>query len=159
MTTYELLSVVAAFLAVGAAGLSGWVAWRQKRLNSQLVEIEEARESDRRERQASAKLVARLVQPPGKNRKEIRVRNEGEAVARNVRLEVAQKISSQDPRDVDGWDRLSEGPSKYPFSLDPGAEEVWWIHTSSHFSSPFDVVLQWDDGTGQDHEYRTALSL
>lgn len=59
-------SVVFDALAVLATGLAAWAGWRAWRVDQRLLDIEEAREADRRTAAAAANVHVHLVQPPGK---------------------------------------------------------------------------------------------
>lgn len=145
-------------LAVLATLLGGWAAWRATKIDRHLLDIEEAREADRRTAAATADVHVQLVEPPGKKRKDLIVQNDGPAAAGHVdvKMKMAEQVEDAFHSPGEG-DLRNEGVPEPPFDLDAGAKQVWWLATSNKFHPPFHIQLTWTDGRGR-QQRRTTVS-
>lgn len=156
LATVSFWSLVVSVVALGA---SIWAHFRATRLKAEsndlqarLVELEEDREADRRQKQQAADLTAYFEKRPGRNgpRTMLVLRNNGDAPAEDVKVEF-------DGEPIDEHGSVHYDEATIP-KIGSGAESPILVSVHSGHNPPFHVRLRWSDGTGEDNSFETTLT-
>lgn len=152
MTAYEAVITVTSFGAFAAA-VFGVVVSRDANQRShdtqkKLLDLEKARENDRIADRGRAEVRARFV--PHGNGRRLQFYNEGQGIARNVRITVSGKPMAED-------NRLADRSGGFE-TIGPGGTAMV-IATSTLQAEPlFQLCITWDDESGRPGIWESDLN-
>ncbi len=158
MSPSLIISIIAAVVSAIAIGVSIWTHNRNHKLQARIVALEEAREKDRLAEKQKANLAAQIVSDSYKNiaggqtpRHKLRIDNSGIVEAQNIKI------------------TLDDNPLLEHPAIPPNTEEVTKVGPSSFFqyllalstqtAPPFELVITWEDDSGEPGKYSTTLTL
>ncbi len=150
----NLATLIVSLLALAISAVSlvlGWKAQRrQNELQERLVGIERARERDRLREARSAKIRAALISEPNSRSMGdlLRVYNDGEAEARNVKVQLQGERA---PKIL--------GVTDQGVYIGPGSHVQYPLVINFGMSPPWDLEITWVDDSGGPNMYRTSLTF
>ena len=121
---------------------------RDRTIQTRLLAIEEERQTHQRTEARRARLRA-FLQKSGRHDYHIVIRNEGEAVARDVQTTLDGKPLLEHPVIPNGEQEARK--------IGPNSEVKYIAAVSFNCAPPFDIAVQWEDESGEAGTYETTL--
>ena len=158
MTAPLIVSIIAVVVSALATGISGLAWYNNRKTQTRLVKIEEAREEDRIYQSKKARLVAHIHKEVENQRMHntmwknmLRIENKGLCEARDIKL------------------ALDDKPVMEHRAILKSQSEVTQIGPQSHFDYPLILTLAtvppskaeitWTDDSGEPGSYKTTLTM
>ncbi len=148
-----LISAIVAIYSYMQGRKSNELQEEQTDLQRRVVELEEKRETERKEEKIRANLRAEVDYRPtaaGRVAKKLRIVNEGQGAAKNIRIEIEGKS-------IEGCDFILKG-NKSLDVLAAGNEFLLPMATSKDSPASWLTTLYWDDKTAKNQKFETTLT-
>ena len=123
---------------------------RERSIQGRLLAIEEERREHQRTEAKRARLRSYMQKSTQPGTYHIVIRNEGEAVARNLQVILDDKPILEHPA-------IPHGVAE-PRRIGPKSEIKYLAAIDGDCSPPFDLLVRWKDESGEDGEYETTLT-
>lgn len=150
----EYISAGIALVSVAAAIYFGLRSQRLQRENAdlqkRLVEIEEARDQERKKTIKKAQLSAH-IEEYGRNNHRLVVENAGNAEARNINLTMDGKPFDEHQAAVSGEGKISR--------IGAHSQATRLLALTMRCAPPFELEIAWDDDSGEKGSYQTTLTF
>jgi hypothetical protein len=149
--TSNLLAAFALGVSVLALTVSGFMAWRQNRLQARLTAIEEDRRGEEVEARRHARVTLGIPQPRiGKG--DLVLTNEGPAGAWAVTFGVSSAVEGKQPPFISGLDQL-------PVDLQPGQSMHFDMAVALGDAELINAQVRWIDDAGAQEATYTLRTL
>ena len=158
------ITLTVGILALLVSIVSAIAAWRnnsrQNQLQERLVNLETAREQDRQRLARSAEVRASIQRGEPHYREQmvgrppqywLVIRNDGMALARNVRVLLDGKPAIEHALIPGGEEEIT--------TIGPGTEHRYVLAVSLQSPRIVDVLIQWDDDSGEPGEWMSQLKV
>ena len=158
------ITLTVSFLALLVSAASAIATWRtnsrQSQYQERLVTLETAREQDRQRLARSAEVRASIDRGKQHFRERmigsspqywLVIRNDGMALARNVRILLDRKPILEHPLVPDGEEEIT--------TIGPGTEHRYNLAVSVQSVRIVDVLIQWDDDSGEPRRWESKLKI
>jgi hypothetical protein len=126
-----------------------WLAWGQNALQKRMLALENAREAERVKQARSAHVTASVLWR--RQERLLRIRNEGSATARNVRV-----LLDENPILEHG---LITGGDEEVTVLGPGAEVAFILAIAQGDPGVVHVRIEWSDDSGDGRLWESQLKV
>jgi hypothetical protein len=151
---FEFISLGIAIISVVAAiffGFRGQILVKKNTiLQKRLVEIEEARELERKKATSQGQLTAR-IQNYGQYNYRLLIENSGDAAAHDINLIMDGKPFDQHPAAVNGDGEIT--------SIGPHSQATRLLAITMGCAPPFELEISWVDDSGEMGHYQTTLTF
>ena len=145
-----VVSIGSLMVAVFAIIMSYRTQNKHNDIQSRLLKIEEEKQVKLQKRDQMGELRAE-IQKTGKNNYRLRIRNSGQAAARNVAVCLDGKPFKEHCAAVSGSD--------IPERIGPGGEASCLLATNMTCAPPFNFKVTWDDDFEEHRLYETTLTF